>query len=110
MNKISRILAHLAQRKVFCLATIVDSGNPQIPVGRKAIVWPDGRMEETFGSPRFDEALRDLAVKALAERESDTVEVADKVYAFFDILSPDVKLLICGAGHIAMPLARFARE
>lgn len=110
MNKISMILAHLAQRKVFCLATIVDSGNPQIPVGRKAIIWPDGKMEETFWSPRFDEALRDLAVKALAERESDTVEVADKVYAFFDILSPDVKLLICGAGHIAMPLARFARE
>lgn len=46
----------------------------------------------------------------MAKRESDTVEVADKIYAFFDSLSPDAKLLICGAGHIAVPLARFTRE
>ncbi len=29
---------------------------------------------------------------------------------FFDILMSDIKLLICGAGHIAVPLARFARD
>ncbi len=110
MNMTSRVLSHLSQQRSFCLVTIVDSRNPQIPVGRKAIVWPDGRMEETFGLSHFDEILRNLAVKALAEKERNTVEVVDKVYAFLDILSPDAKLLICGAGHIAMPLARFARE
>lgn len=110
MKVTSRVLSLLQREQVFCLATIVASGNPEIPIGRKAIVWPDGRMEGSFGSVPFDEALRSLAVEALAERESNTVKVVDKVDAFFDILSPDVKLLICGAGHIAMPLARFARE
>lgn len=104
------MLVYLAQQEVFCLATIVDSGDPQIPAGRKTIVWPDGRLEETFGLPWFDVALRELAVKALTEKQCATVEVADSVYAFLDILAPDAKLLICGAGHIAMPLARFARE
>lgn len=110
MNKTAAILAHLSQGKAFCLVTIVGSGNPQIPIGRSAIVGPDGEMEETFGSPLFDETLRDLAVKALAENESGMIEVADKVCAFFDIIAPDAQLLICGAGHIAIPLARFARE
>lgn len=110
MNETPRILDLLVQSKVFCLATIVESENPQIPAGRKAIVRPDGSMAETFGSHLFDRALRDQALKALADKESGMVQVADQVYAFFDILTPDAKLLICGAGHIAIPLACFARQ
>ncbi len=110
MNMTSRICASLAQQQVFCLVTIIDSGDPRLPVGRKAIVRPDGRIEAPFGIPDFDEALRAHAVQALKERECATVEVADKVFAFLDCIAPDTKLLICGAGHIAMPLARFSRE
>jgi xanthine dehydrogenase accessory factor len=100
----------LAEGKVFCLATVVVSARPDVPVGQKAIVWPDGRMEGGFGGTRFDETVRGLAMKALAAERGDTVEIGEGVHAFLDILSPQMKLLICGAGHIAMPLARFARE
>ncbi|MDA8126274.1 MAG: XdhC/CoxI family protein [Deltaproteobacteria bacterium] len=110
MNMTTKLCACLAQQKIFCLATIIASGDPRLPVGRKAIVWPDGRMEESFGVLPVDKTLRDLAVKALANRECATIEMTDTVSVFLDILAPDAKLLICGAGHIAMPLARFSRE
>ena len=110
MNMTSRICAYLAQQQVFCLATIVDSGDPRLPVCYKAIVRSDGRIEDPLGVPDFDEALRAHAVQALAERQCATVEVVDKIFVFLDCLAPDAKLLICGAGHIAMPLARFSRE
>ena len=60
-------------------------------------------MDSRFGT----EALRAHAVQALAERQCATVEVANQVSVFLDCLAPDAKLLICGAGHIAMPLAQF---
>lgn len=110
MNIASRICASLAQQQVFCLATIIASGDPRLPVGRRAIVRSDGRMEDPFGIPDFDEALRTHAVQALKERECATIEVADNISVFLDCLVPDAKLLICGAGHIAMPLALFSRE
>jgi len=110
MNVTSTICASLAQQQVICLATVVASGDQRLPVGRKAIIRPDGRMEDPFGIPDFDKALRGQAMQALQERECALVEVAAGISVFLDCLVPDAKLLICGAGHIAMPLARFARE
>ncbi len=110
MEWLSRVSELLAQGKAFCLATVVASGGTDLPIGNKAIVLPDGATEGAFGSARLDRVVRDLARKALAERQSDTVTVGDGGRVYLDILSPDPKLLICGAGHISISLARFARE
>ena len=110
MKWLSGVSDLLAEGKVFCLATVVASGRTDLPVGHKVIVLPDGTLEGAFGSARLDGVVRDLARKALAERQSDTVTVGDGTRVFFDVLSPDPKLLICGAGHIGLSLARFARE
>lgn len=110
MNDISRIAELVAKGEQCCLATIVASDNPDVPVGRKVIVFPGGTMEGGVGEPGLDAALGDLARKTLTENKRRIVEMAPGVQVFLDILSDDVKLLICGAGHIAVPLARFARE
>lgn len=110
MNDLPRIVDLIAKGESCCLATIVASDNPDVPVGRKVIVFGDGTMEGGIGSVHLDAALRDLAMEALAEKKKRTVEVEANIRAFLDILSTDVRLLICGAGHIALPLARFARE
>ncbi len=109
MNDISRIVDLMAKGEPCCLATIIASDNPDIPIGRKVILLADGTMEGGLGAAHLDAGLRDLAREALAEKKKRTVEIEAGIRLFLDILSTDVTLLICGAGHIALPLARFAR-
>ncbi len=110
MDMISRITELLARGETFCLATVVASDDPDTPPGRKAILFSDGSMMGDMGSPVLDDALKEAGRTALAEKKGGTVAIAPRVRAFLDILSSDVRLLICGAGHIAVPLARFARD
>lgn len=110
MEIISRLVDLTTTGENFCLATVIVSDDPDVPVGRKMIVFPDGTTEGSVGSARVDTALSPLALEALTVKKKRTVVVGDTLRAFLDILSEDVHLLICGAGHIAMPLARFARE
>jgi xanthine dehydrogenase accessory factor len=110
MEWLSRVSDLLAQGKIFCLATVTTSGQTGVPVGHKTIVLPDGKMEGGSGSAQLDGAVHDLARRALAERQNGTVTTDDGTEVYLDILSPDPKLLICGAGHIGLSLARFSRE
>jgi len=110
MDVIARVVELLERGETFCLVTAVVSANPDIPTGRKAIVLRDGSMEGGIGSAQLNSTLHGLALEALTEKKRRTVEIPDQVRAFLDVLSGEAKLLVCGAGHIALPLARFARE
>ena len=96
--------------ETICLATVIASKNPRIAVGGKAIVLGDGSMEGNLGTEQMDQRLRDLALTSLNEKKSHAIDIEDGVRVFFDVLSSENRLLVCGAGHIAVPLARFARE
>src|SRR3990170_2954618 len=109
MRGLSRIVELTTKGRHFCLATIIVSDNPDVPIGQKAIVLEDGTIEGGIGSADLDAALRSHVMEALAEQKKRTVFLVKGIQAFLDILSTDVRLLICGAGHIALPLARFAR-
>jgi xanthine dehydrogenase accessory factor len=109
MSDIPRIIELLAKGDIFCLATVIASGDAQVPTGRKALVLSDGTLEGGFGSSPLDAQVRVLAMEALAARKRRTATVGDAVRVFLDILSAEASLLVCGAGHIAVPLARFAR-
>ncbi len=110
MNDISRISDLIARGEPCCLATVVASDCPDVPIGRKAIVLGDGTMEGSLGAVRLDTAVRSLAMEALEGKKSRAVQVEAGIRIFLDVLAPDARLLVCGAGHIALPLARFARE
>ena len=110
MDVISRIASLSADGEPFCLATIIASTRPDVPIGLKAVVLRDGTMEADAWPANLGPALRVLALGALTEKKSRTVEAEAGVLAFLDVVYSGVRLLICGAGHIALPLARFARE
>ena len=104
-------LADLMDKEIaFCLATVVVSSLPEIQPGRKAIVLEDGSLEGSLGSDSLDTKLSELALKAFKNKKRLLVEVDNGVQAFLDILTPGAHLVVCGAGHIAVPLARFARR
>lgn len=110
MNVVARVSELLERGETFCLATVVVSPNLDIPVGRKAIVFRDGSIEGGMGPAELDSRLCAMAIEVLRENKRRTVEIEDQVRVFLDVLSGGAKLLVCGAGHIAIPLARFARE
>ena len=110
MNIIERVNKLMEKGEPICLATVIASINPRFAVGGKAIFLGDGSMEGNLGTGPSDLRLRDLALTSLNENKSRMIDVEDGLRVFFDVLSFENRLLICGAGHIAVPLAYFARE
>lgn len=96
--------------EAFCLATVLTSPEPDLPAGRKAIVLRDGTVEGSLGGDAADRELRALALEALSRRRKGTVELPGGLRVFLDVLAGEAELLVCGAGHIAVPLAEFARR
>jgi len=110
MDIVSRVVNLLKEEKTFCLATVVESEAKDLKPGSKAIVMRDGSIEGSLGSESLNQKLHDLSPTLFKENKSRTINIEDKVRVFINILSAETKLLVCGAGHIAIPLAEFARR
>ena len=110
MNIIARINQLMEKGEVICLATVIASKSANIAVGGKAIFFANGLMEGNLGTVEPDQRIRDLALTVFNEKKGRTVDFEEGFRVFFDILSPENRLLVCGAGHIAVPLVRFARD
>ncbi len=93
-----------------CLGTVVAAPDGAVPVGHKVLVRRDGTVEGSLGSGAADQALVRLAREALARTRKGIVEPVPGLTVFLDVLAGEAELLICGAGHIAVPLAEFARR
>jgi xanthine dehydrogenase accessory factor len=106
----ARIVELLEKEKSFCLATVVGSSTGDIGPGQKAIVTRNGSIEGTLGSAQLDSSLAGQARTALSENKSGLVEIDPGLKVFLNILSSDAHLIVCGAGHIAIPLTRFAHR
>jgi len=78
--------------------------------GHKVIVRQDGAMEGHLGSQDLESNLCRAALVAIKENKSRLVEIEDGLRVFVDVITTEAKLLVCGAGHIAVPLVRFARD
>jgi len=110
MDIIEKVSELLEGGETFCLATVITSDTADIASGSKAIVHGDGTLDGVIGSQNLDPDIRDQALAALGEKKSRITEIDGGVRVFFNVLSAEARLLICGAGHIALPLARFANE
>jgi xanthine dehydrogenase accessory factor len=91
--------------------TVVETpeGSGVIP-GARMLVHPDGATEGSLGIAALDDEARDEALRALEDERSGVVSLGQDVHAFVESLIPPPRLLVCGAGHDAIPLVRFASE
>jgi len=110
MDIVTRAAELMEKETTFCLATIVVSSHPGAQPGHKAIVLEDGSLEGSLGSESLDTKLSGLALEAFKTKKRRLVEIDNGIQAFVDILSSGTRLVICGAGHIAVPLAHLARS
>jgi len=92
----------------FCLATVVTSSLETVSAGQKAIVPADGNICGSFGFDPIDQYVCTQALKHMRQKKSGTARFEDGAEFFFNVIASETRLLICGAGHIAIPLAQFA--
>ncbi len=97
------------------LATVVDAGeNGAVDPGDKCFIR-DGQIKG--GTIRHEEVLKAILREAearLREERSklvplDVPEAGGKIEIFFDVTASPPKLIVVGAGHIAVPLVKMAK-
>jgi xanthine dehydrogenase accessory factor len=72
------------------------------------VINPEGTSEGTLGDGAIDGHVTVAAVAALENERSRTIDLVEGVRAFIEVLAPPLRLLVCGAGHDAIPLVRSA--
>jgi xanthine dehydrogenase accessory factor len=110
MNVLSRVNNLIASSRSFCLATVIHSSDSDIIPGHKIFVFENGSFEGGTKKESINKAICELAIQALTEDKKQLVEIKSGIIVYFDIIAKTTKLVICGAGHIAVPLARFSRS
>lgn len=80
------------------LVTVVDGPG----TGARLIVHPNGRTEGDLG-----DAARTAGLDALAAGQSRTVALDGGTKVFVEVLEPPLRLVVCGAGHDAIPVVEF---
>lgn len=97
-------------RPIACV-TVLESSAPDIAPGSRLLVHPDGRREGSVGSLDDELSLADEAGRALKDGHSRVVNTSSRggeLKAFVEVLEPPPRVLVCGAGHDAIPLVRHA--
>ncbi len=103
------------QGEAAVLATVIEAGqNGQVEAGDKCLIL-DGRVKTgTIHHAGLLRAILEEAEACLKEEKSRLVplavpEAGGKVEVFFEVMPSPPKLIVVGAGHIAVPLVTFAK-
>jgi len=97
------------------LATVVEAEKgAAVAAGQKYLVRDGKPVVGTIRHERLLEAIVNEAEVRLKEEKSKLVSLElpgtdDKIEVFFEVIPAPPKLIVVGAGHIAVPLAKFAK-
>lgn len=96
----------LAMERPVIVAALLESG-------RRIVARADGSRALTLGEDGLDDAVAREAGVMLEHGQASKVAMvvagARTVEVFFEVLTPPLTMLIVGATHLAMPLARLAK-
>ncbi len=118
----SEIQTSLKRGERVAIATVVKTaGAAPCGVGSKMLVRADGATSGSFAGPKTDGKVAQEALQAIREGHSYLTHIhldADQGEAvgscgatlevFFEVLRPEPRLIIAGAGYVAQALARLA--
>ncbi|GCE26865.1 xanthine dehydrogenase accessory factor [Dictyobacter alpinus] len=120
-NEIQNALSH--GEKVVIATVIKTMGAAPCPLGSKALIRMDGSVYGSFAGPQTDAKVAQEALKVLREGHPASAHIhldADKGEAvgscgatlevFFEILRPEPRLIIAGAGYVAQALSRLTSK
>jgi xanthine dehydrogenase accessory factor len=100
----------LEEERPISMITVLGSTDEGITQGDRLLVKPDGTTQGSLGDGSVDAAAREVALEQLEREVSEirTLPGRGEVRAFVEVLEPPLRLVICGAGHDAVPLVRAA--
>ena len=123
MENLLNIALKAAQKsQSYAFATVIEStikGTPQ-KVGAKMVVLENGTLVGTIGGGRNEKAAKEECLKAIKAGKPCVVTYdffggegqsvcGGQIKVFIEPFIGKKKLVICGAGHIALPLSAFAK-
>jgi xanthine dehydrogenase accessory factor len=92
-----------------CLVTVLASTRDGVAPGARFLRHADRTSEGALVGAPVEADLAAMADAALAAGESSITDT-DGLRVFVEVLEPPARLLVCGAGHDAVPLVRYASE
>lgn len=100
----------LQEERPISMLTVLGSAADGIAQGDRLLVKPDGTTQGSLGDGSVDAEATEVALEQLAREASEirTLPGPGEVRAFVEVLEPPLRLVICGAGHDAVPLVRAA--
>lgn len=104
-----RLQEAIAAEQPLAVVTVLESA--ELPLGARLFVQADGSFEGSLGTDTADQEALRASLQALEAGGHQTMELAesgDRV--FVEVVVPPPRLLVCGAGHDAIPLVRFGAE
>lgn len=121
-NLLTSALNQLKSGKKYAFATVIEAtlkGTPQ-KSGAKMIVSEDGSIIGTIGGGRYEKKAQNECLKAIKSGKSKLVTYqyfgqkgqsicGGEIKVFIEPAANPYHLVICGAGHIALPLSIMAK-
>jgi xanthine dehydrogenase accessory factor len=100
--------AALEEERPISVVTVVESSRAGVEPGARLVVRPDGTSDGSLGNVTVDATAVEAAKALLGEERSEARALGEGVRAFVEVLDPPLRLVVCGAGHDAIPLVRAA--
>jgi xanthine/CO dehydrogenase XdhC/CoxF family maturation factor len=98
----------LEEERPICVVTVLESAREDVVPGARIVVKPDGTTEGSLGDGDTDQTAIAAALEQLDAQTSEIRTLPAEIRAFVEVLEPPLRLLICGAGHDAVPLVKAA--
>jgi xanthine/CO dehydrogenase XdhC/CoxF family maturation factor len=98
----------LELERPICVVTALESALEIVAPGARIVVPDNGPVEGSLGDADVNADAIAAAREGLASGRSEIRTLGRGVRAFVEVLEPPLRLVICGAGHDAIPLVRAA--
>ncbi len=100
-------------RRRVAIATVVTAPDGSLPVGARLFIHEAGEARGSVGDAALDTRIAAAAAPQITAGRSVVLPVelsGGTADVFIEVVAPPLPLLVCGAGHDALPLVRLAHE